>query len=208
MSTSVPEAPASSGRHQQPEPSQPRARKRSRLLRVASGFFASFLVLSLATLVAIPYVNTCRGLDLGTAADKDAIAHGWTISCVSTITGKVPAGPAGTTVQGIAFSDSKTIQVKRSVLSVDHTTAHEVGHALTDIYWNVKAQNWYDAQLGLKTWNDQSTADNYYQRGTESFAESYAYCSTVGSTDGARSDFTLAPCDVLYKALSMMKAGR
>ena len=117
----------------------------------------------------------------------------------------------------------QTDTVKRTIAIVEtdgvetFTQAHETGHALADIYQDSAAQAYYLSHTGLDHWYETSF-DDYFNSGAESFAETYAVCSlgakalpipftsnTLLLPYGDVVEYKIGSCETLNKTLDMMK---
>jgi len=117
----------------------------------------------------------------------------------------------------------QTDTVKRTIAIVEtdgvetFTQAHETGHALADIYQDSEAQAYYLSHTGLDHWYETSF-DDYFNSGAESFAETYAFCTlgvrairipftatTLLLPYGDVVEYRIGSCETLSRTLDMMK---
>ena len=120
-------------------------------------------------------------------------------------------------IAGLTDSISKTISIVDTDGVETFTQALETGHALAGIYQDSVAQGFYLAHAGLDHWYE-SSFDDYFDSGSESFAETYAVCSlgvrairipftanTLLLPYGDVVEYKIGSCETLNKTLDMMK---
>ena len=146
---------------------------------------------------------------------------GYRFLCVddipSTETGDVGAGYE---VVGVTDPITKTISILNTDGDESLTQAHETAHALADIYEDVTAEGYYMSKTGIDHWYPAG-ADDYFDSGSESFAETYAMCAlgkhVIGLPMGGVTfvvpgfdvvDYKLGSCDVVNRTLDMMRHPR
>ena len=149
---------------------------------------------------------------------NDAIAGGYRYECVTQIPNADLGFDGNYEVLGVTDPLNKTISILDTPDTETFIQAHETAHALADIYEDRTAQAYYLAHTGLDHW-ESTSADDYFDSGSESFAETYAVCSLgvraipvpftsltvlVGSHWDV-AEYRLGSCDVLNTTLQMMK---
>ena len=149
---------------------------------------------------------------------SDAIAGGYRYECVTEIPNVDMGFDSTYEVQGVTDPLNKTITILDTPDTETFIQAHETAHALADIYQDLTAQAYYLAHTGLDHW-ESTSADDYFDSGSESFAETYAICSLgVRAIHVPLTSFTvllgshwdvaeyrLGSCDVVNTTLQMMK---
>ena len=148
----------------------------------------------------------------------EVVQAGYRYSCVPEIpdTEDMLAN-TGYEIAGLTDSINKTISIVETDGVETFTQAHETGHALADIYQDSVAQAYYLSHTGLDHWY-QSSFDDYFDSGSESFAETYAVCSlgvrAIGIPFTANTllmpyrdvvEYKVGTCETLNKTLDMMK---
>jgi len=120
-------------------------------------------------------------------------------------------------IAGLTDPVSKTISIVETDGVETSTQAHETGHALADIYQDSVAQAYYLSHTGLDHW-DETSLDDYFNSGAESFAETYAVCTlgvrairipftatTLLLPYGDVVEYRIGSCETLSRTLDMMK---
>jgi hypothetical protein len=148
----------------------------------------------------------------------EVVQAGYRYSCVATIPDS--EGMFANTKYEIA---GQTDTVKKTIAIVEtdgvetFTQAHETGHALADIYQDTSAEAYYLSHTGLDHWSETSF-DDYFNSGAESFAETYAVCTlgvqarqipftttTLLLPYGDIVEYKIGSCETLNMTLEMMK---
>jgi len=120
-------------------------------------------------------------------------------------------------IAGLTDTINKTISIVDTDGVETFTQAHEAGHALADIYQDSGAQGYYLSHTGLDHWYE-SSFDDYFDSGSESFAETYAVCTlgvrairipftatTLLLPYGDVVEYRIGSCETLSRTLDMMK---
>ena len=149
----------------------------------------------------------------------EVTAAGYRYECLDSMPMDITVFGSNSSVDALGVTD--VVAKRISILNTDgdetFAQTHETGHALSDIYQDTTAQAYYLTQTGLDHWNETS-ADDYWTSGTESFAETYAVCrlhafrikipfTSIGVVlpYGLPEEYVVSSCETLDATLKMMK---
>ena len=143
----------------------------------------------------------------------EVIAAGYHYKCVSYISPIGTDAPSGSDASNDSYIAGETEFSKHTILILDQgderaelwDTAHENAHVISDVYEDTTAQAYYLSHTGLKYWFPTAPAE-YFESGVESFADTFAMCKLKATPAESRSDIKLGSCDVMSRALTMMKS--
>jgi hypothetical protein len=149
----------------------------------------------------------------------EVTAAGYRYECLDSMPMDITVFGDSSSFDALGVTD--VVAKKISILNTDgdelFAQTHETGHALSDIYEDTAAQAYYMSHTGLDHWNE-TTPDDYWTSGSESFAETYAICrlnatrisipfTSIGVVlpYGLPEEYAVGSCETLDTTLRMMK---